>query len=155
MGFHGVEIAVEDPDLLDLKTIKTALADHQLIPVICGVFGPSRDLTHVDAAIHQECFDYIKRCFDVCNYLDTNFLAGPIYSAVGKARRLSNEDRKKEFDLAVLNLQKVCHQAQRRGLSIAIEPLNRFETDLILYTNCYDCTLNTTVYKNGLNFKPI
>jgi len=131
MGFHGVEIAVEDPDLLDLKTIKTALSDHQLIPIICGVFGPSRDLTHVDPAIHQECFDYIKRCFDVCNYLDTNFLAGPIYSAVGKARRLSNEDRKKEFDLAVLNLQKVCHQAQRRGLSIAIEPLNRFETDLI------------------------
>ena len=64
MGFHGVEIAVEDPDLLDLKTIKTALADHQLIPIICGAFGPSRDLTHVDPAIHQECFDYIKRCFD-------------------------------------------------------------------------------------------
>ena len=63
-------------------------------------------------------------------------MAGPIYSAVGKARRLSNEGRKKEFDLAILNLQKVCHQAQSRGLSIAIEPLNRFETDLI-YT-CSD-----------------
>ena len=131
MGFNGVEIAVEDPDLLDLKTIKTALMDHQLIPIICGAFGPSRDLTHADPAIHQVCFDYIERCFDICNYLDTDFLAGPIYSAVGKARRLSDEDRKKEFDLAVRNLQKVCHQAQGRGLSIAIEPLNRFETDLI------------------------
>jgi|TARA_B110000046_G_scaffold140321_1_gene146843 D-psicose/D-tagatose/L-ribulose 3-epimerase len=131
MGFNGVEIAVEDPDLLDLKTIKTALIDHQLIPIICGAFGPSRDLTHADPAIHQVCFDYIERCFDICNYLDTNFLAGPIYSAVGKARRLSDKDRNIEFDLAVYNLQKVCHHAQRRGLSIAIEPLNRFETDLI------------------------
>lgn len=29
------------------------------------------------------------------------------------------------------NLQKVCHMAEARGLELALEPLNRFESDLI------------------------
>ena len=131
MGFDGVEIAVEDPALIDLAIVKSALSDNGLTPIICGAFGPSRDLTHADSSVHEECFKYIDECFEICNYLGTEFLAGPMYSAVGKARLLSDEDRKKEFDLAVTNLRKVCESAQKHNLSIALEPLNRFETDLI------------------------
>jgi D-psicose/D-tagatose/L-ribulose 3-epimerase len=54
-----------------------------------------------------------------------------MYSAVGKARMVSPEQRKKEWDLAVTNLRKVCVMAEKRGLDIALEPLNRFESDLI------------------------
>jgi D-psicose/D-tagatose/L-ribulose 3-epimerase len=54
-----------------------------------------------------------------------------MYSAVGKARMLAPDLRKKEWELAVKNLRVVCDHAATRGLRIALEPLNRFESDLV------------------------
>ena len=50
MGFDVVEIAVEDPSLIDIKKVNQALNDHGLKATICGAFGPSRDLTNESIA---------------------------------------------------------------------------------------------------------
>ena len=131
MGFTHVEIPVEDPDLINPKKVANALKEHNLKAIVCGAFGPSRDLTHEDPKVHQQCFDYLDRCFDLCLDWDTNFVAGPMYSAVGKARLLPPDERKKEWDLAISNLRKVCERAAENNLFIALESLNRFETDLV------------------------
>ncbi len=131
MGFDTVEIAVEDPALIDGEAVKIALAKYNLKAVVCGAFGPTRDLTNDDPAIHENCFRYIADCLDLCALWDTKFFAGPMYSAVGKARMLPPDQRKAEWNLAVSNLRKVCDMAQQRGLEIALEPLNRFESDLV------------------------
>ena len=131
MGFDVVEIAVEDPLLIDVGAVQNGLEQHNLKAIICGAFGPTRDLTSTDAAIHRNCFSYIESCLDLCVAVKTNFFCGPMYSAVGKARMVSAEQRKVEWDLAVKNLQIVSEMAAVRGLQIALEPLNRFESDLI------------------------
>ncbi|MCK0156506.1 sugar phosphate isomerase/epimerase [Cellulophaga sp. F20128] len=131
MGYDIVEIPVEDPHLIDGKTIKKALKDNGLQATVCGAFGATKDLTHEDRAVHKNCFEYIQKCFELCNLWEVDFFAGPMYAAVGKARMLPKEERKKEWDLAVNNISKVCNMAQNQGLSIALEPLNRFESDLI------------------------
>ena len=56
MGFDVVEIAVEDPSLIDIKAVKKALEKYNLKASICGAFGPTRDFTHEDPAIHANCF---------------------------------------------------------------------------------------------------
>lgn len=131
MGYDVVEIPVEYPEQIDGKKVKEALDEYGLKAVVCGAFGPTRDLTHEDPAIHQNCFDYISECFKLCNAWDARFLAGPMYAAVGKTRMLSPEARKVEWDRAVTNLRKVCDMASKDGLSLALEALNRFESDLI------------------------
>ena len=131
MGYDAVEIPVEYPEEIDGKKVKEALQKNGLEAIVCGAFGPTRDLTNDDPAVHQNCFNYIEECFKLCNEWDANFLAGPMYSAVGKARMVSPEQRKVEWDRAVTNLRKVCNMAQDKGLMIALEPLNRFESDLI------------------------
>jgi len=131
MGYDAVEIPVEYPEKIDGKKVKEALRLHGLDPIVCGAFGPSRDLTHDDPAVHENCFSYIRQCLDLCNEWDAKFLAGPMYSAVGKARMVSPEQRKTEWDRAVTNIHKVSKLAHERGLEIALEPLNRFESDLI------------------------
>lgn len=131
MGYDMVEIPVEDPSLLDTKVVKAALIENGLKPIICGAFGTSRDLTHDDPSYHKNSFDYIQACFEICEQLNAGFLAGPMYSAVGKARLVSPEQKKIEWERAVKNLRRVCTMAQEKGLKIALEPLNRFETDLI------------------------
>lgn len=131
LGFDAVEIALEDPALLDKAFVKSLLDRYQLIPVVCGAFGPTRDLTHTDPAVHRQCFDYLEECFTCAVAWGANFVAGPMYSAVGKTRMLPTEERKAEWNLAVNNLRIVCEMAARHGCSIALEPLNRFESDLV------------------------
>ncbi|MBA4054919.1 MAG: sugar phosphate isomerase [Marivirga sp.] len=131
MGYDAVEIPIEYPEKINGRKVKEALVQNGLEGIACGAFGPSRDLTHDDPAVHQTCFEYIRQCFELCNHLDAKFLAGPMYSAVGKARMVPPEQRKVEWDRAVKNLRIVCEQAQQHGLMIALEPLNRFESDLV------------------------
>lgn len=131
MGYDVVEIAVEDPSLIDIKAVKKGMQQYNLKANICGAFGPNRDLTNEDQAVHKNCFAYIESCLDICVGLGADFFGGPMYSAVGKARILSPEKRKAEWELAVKNLRTVCNMAASRGLQIAVEPLNRFESDLV------------------------
>ncbi len=130
-GYESVEIPVEDPELLDVKKIRDALKQNDLKPIICAAFGPTRDLTHEDPAVHQNCLNYVESCFKISAELGAKFVAGPMYSSVGKARQLSPDRRKSEWDLAVRNLRKACLIAEKYDQQIAIEPINRFETDLI------------------------
>jgi D-psicose/D-tagatose/L-ribulose 3-epimerase len=131
MGYNVVEIPVEDPALIDVKKVKAALVANGLEAVVCGAFGPSRDLTHDDPAFHKTSLDYIRSCMEICEGLGAKFLAGPMYSAVGKARLVSPDQKKLEWERAVTNLRKVCRMAADKGLEIAMEPLNRFESDLV------------------------
>jgi len=131
MGFDFVEIPIEDPDIIDAEKVKAALDQYGLSAVACGAFGPERDLTHQDPRVHQTCFDYIEKCFALGKIWGAEFLAGPMYSAVGKTRLLPAEERKREWDLAVTNLREVCDLAAKWDMDIALEPLNRFESDLV------------------------
>ena len=131
MGFDVVEIPVEDPELINGAIVKKALMDNGLKPSVCGVFGPTKDFTSHDVSLHENCFRYIEKSFELCALLEVDFLAGPMYSAVGKARMVSKEQRKIEWELAVTNLHKVCEMGKGFGQFIALEPLNRFESDLV------------------------
>ncbi|WP_051359666.1 sugar phosphate isomerase/epimerase family protein [Adhaeribacter aquaticus] len=131
MGYDKVEIAVEDPALIDTKVVKRALDEIGLGVLVCGAFGPTRDLTSADETLRQNSLNYIEACLDICVELGAPFFAGPMYSAVGKARQVSPEQKQTEWHLAVTNLQKACDMAQARNLYLALEPLNRFESDLV------------------------
>lgn len=131
MGYDVVEIAVEDPALMDLEAVKSALKRYNLEAAVCGAFGPGRDLTNEDEKVQRDCLAYISSCLEITAALNAGFFGGPMYSAVGKARMASPEQRKIEWGLAVKNLGIVCEMAADLGLKIAIEPLNRFESDLV------------------------
>ena len=62
-----------------------------------------------------------------------------MYSATGKTRLLPPEKRAQQRDWAVESLREVGAYAATRHIGLAIEPLNRFETDLI---NTIDQGLN-------------
>ncbi len=131
MGFDLVEIPLEDPSLIDAKTVGQALVDNGLKPSICVVFGDDKDLTGDDPKLYENCFEHAKACFEVAQALEASFIAGPLYAAVGKARLASDEQRKIEWDRSVTNLRKLAAIAKEYSLDIALEPLNRFESDLI------------------------
>ena len=131
LGYDTIEIAVEEPKLLDVQAIKEELGKNNLDVIVCGAFGSTRDLTSDDERLQTNALEYIAECLDITEALGAGFLAGPMYSAVGKARMVTPEQKAIEWRRAVTNLRLVCDMAAAKGLEIALEPLNRFESDLV------------------------
>jgi len=131
MGFDIIEICIEDPATIDVSRINEALKENDLKATICGAFGPDRDASSNDRNIRANAVKYLEACIDAARGLGAPFVAGPMYSAVGKTRLLSPDERAKQWSLAVETLKPVADYAGQRGVQLAIEPLNRFETDFI------------------------
>ncbi len=131
LGFGAVELPLEDPALLDARRIRQLLSDHNLKGSACGAFGPGRDLTHPDSKVRRSTLDYIERCLDFAAEIGAPAVCGPLYSEVGKRRYLPDAQRQAEWSLAVEGVRAACIMASARGKRIAIEPINRFETDLV------------------------
>lgn len=131
IGFDYLEICIEDPDTIDVASIQNQLKEADLQALVCGAFGPNRDISSDDPAIRQQGVDYIKTCIDIAAELGSPLVSGPMYSATGKTRLLSPEDRKEQWDLAAENMRIVADYAAEKGIKLAVEPLNRFETDFL------------------------
>jgi len=131
MGFDTVELAMEDPSLVNARIVAAALRDAGLSATMVGAFGPSRDMSHEDRRVQQEALDYIRTCVNMCEQMGIRIFAGPLYSAVGKARLLPPEERARERDRSISNLKKAAAMAFDYGVTLGLEPLNRFETDMV------------------------
>lgn len=132
MGFDGVEIALEKKGDIDYKkTVKIFKENGLVCSSICGLFGENRDIRGPNKEYIEGGLSYIKDCLEACSELECNVLAGPVYSAVGRANLVNQKEKKIQWDTVVENLGKACKWAEKYGVFIAIEPLNRFETDFI------------------------
>lgn len=131
MGFETFEFGLEDLSHVDAAKLKERAKALGLRLVICGAFGPDRDLTHEDASVRENSLNYITKAVELCEKSGCPTLGGPMYSAVGKRRHVPAEQKQREWDLAVKGLKEAARRAANHGVRLAIEPLNRFETDLI------------------------
>ena len=131
MGYDIIEVAVEDKDLIDWNQLKQVASETGLKITISGAFGPTRDISSDDAAIRKNGFDYIVDCLRIAEAMDSPIFTGPVYSAVGKTRIVSAERKQQERDWCIENLREVGKIAQECGVVVGLEPLNRFETDMV------------------------
>ena len=131
MGYDLIEVCIEDPGVVSADALKKASERTGLPVSICGAFGPDRDVSHEDPEKRQLGIDYLKLCVDIAQAVGSPHVAGPMYSATGKARLLPPEAREQQRQWAADSLREVADYAAERGVTLAIEPLNRFETDLV------------------------
>ena len=130
-GFDFVEIAVEDPANIDPVFIRKALDDHGLeCRSVCAATGPGRDLRG-NRKEQVTALEYIKRLIDIAPVLGSSLIAGPIYSAVGRAELVSGDEKKRQWTSVVKNLKILALDAEKADVRLAIEPLNRYETDFV------------------------
>jgi D-psicose/D-tagatose/L-ribulose 3-epimerase len=130
-GFDLLEIAVEDPSLITGELVRAAGERAGVGFTVCGAFGPERDLSHEDSEVRRAGIDYVKRCVQLAAAIGAPHFVGPMYSAVGKTRMLDADERKQQRGLAVESIKEVASYAAGHGVRLAVEPLNRFETDLV------------------------
>jgi D-psicose/D-tagatose/L-ribulose 3-epimerase len=131
MGFDIIEVAVEDASLIDVPLMRKMAADEGLTITICGAFGTTRDVSSDDPDIRRNGAAYIAECIRLTEAVGSSLFAGPVYSAVGKTRMVSPDQKARERAWCVENLRELGKIASDCGVTVAIEPLNRFETDMI------------------------
>lgn len=130
-GYDQVEVCIESPALLTPDTVARAAADHGLEVLVCGAFGPDRDVSSEDASRRQGGIDYLQGCVEFAAAVGSPWVSGPMYSTTGQTRMLEPDERQAQWERAVASLREVGEMAEGVGVSLAIEPLNRFETDLV------------------------
>lgn len=131
MGFDGVELAVFDPSTTPIKDTKKALEDNGLGVTICTVFGDDNNIISESKKARQAGVDHLARVTDLLAELGGEIICGPIHSPVGckpPEGRVPPARTRKEWNYCVSNLRKAAKYAGKSGVSLHIEPLNRFET---------------------------
>ena len=130
-GFATVEIPIEDPSHIDPAKVRAA-ADKAGLAVgsVCACMGPGRDFRGTPAE-QKTGVDYVKAIIDQAVVLGCPSIIGPLYSVVGRIGAHTDAEKKQHFADVVKNLKVLAAYAQKCGVQLCVEPLNRFETDFL------------------------
>jgi D-psicose/D-tagatose/L-ribulose 3-epimerase len=130
-GFDTVEIPIESPDHIDPVKVR-AIADKVGIAIgtVCAAMGPGRDFRG-SAQDQKTATEYVRALIDQAAVLGAHSVVGPLYSVVGRIGAHDDKEKKAHFDLVVKNLKPLAKYAEGKGIKLAVEPLNRFETDFL------------------------
>lgn len=131
MGFDAIELPVESPGDWDPYRARDVLVEHRLRPYVVGAMGPTRNLVAASTSDIADTQDYLTHCVEVAEIVGAGVVAGPFYSATGRTWRMSESDRGALHQQLRSNLEPVVRLAERAGVALAIEPLNRYETSFI------------------------
>ncbi|MBA2595153.1 MAG: sugar phosphate isomerase/epimerase [Chloroflexia bacterium] len=129
MGFDLLELGVENPGDWDPARGAEILAAHDLGAAVCAAMGPGRDLTDPTTIASTQA--YVRVCIDAVVALGGAVVAGPLYTPVGKTWKMDDAERTATIDRLVEGLRPLADYAGERGVRLAIEPLNRFETSFL------------------------
>jgi D-psicose/D-tagatose/L-ribulose 3-epimerase len=150
MGYDIIEIAVEDARVIEWEVIKDVARDLDLQITISGAFGTERDISSTEPRYRQRGKDYIIDCIRIAADTGSPIFGGPLYSAVGKTRLVAEDQKKQERAWCVDTLVEVSKMASDYGVILGLEPLNRFETDMI---NTVDQAISIIQEVNHPNLK--
>jgi D-psicose/D-tagatose/L-ribulose 3-epimerase len=130
-GFDIVELPIEQSGDWDPSHATDLASEAGLGTTTCAVMTPDRDLTTADRTTTEATRAYLRHCVDVAVAVGSPVVAGPIYAPVGRLWQLDAGDRAQTVARLVEALRPVADHAGGRGVRLALEPLNRFETSLI------------------------
>ena len=124
-GYDAIEIAGE-PAVYDVGEVRTLLEKHDLrcwgsVTIMVG----GRDLLHEDKYVRNGTVQYVRDTIDMIAGLGGEILT-VVPSTVGKIVPMGSPED--EWDWAVETLKECQAHAEEKGVRLALEPLNRFET---------------------------
>lgn len=135
-GYDFVEMLVPEAGEIDLDVAGRALADNGLAVVLAARVNLDRNLCSDDAARRQTGVDYLKYCVEAASKLGAKVVGGPLYGnplvfAARAPHPVAESLRQQRTDWAVEGLKAGGAVAAQAGVKFGVEPLNRFETDIL------------------------
>lgn len=125
-GFDGVEVPMFDPADFPAAEIRDGVAQNGLECTVCSIIPTGRSLISEDAEVRRRTRQHLRDAIEATAEAGARVIDGPLYSPVGylPGRRRTPD----EWQWAIEGYQSVTETLDACGVTLAIEPLNRFET---------------------------
>jgi D-psicose/D-tagatose/L-ribulose 3-epimerase len=130
-GFDVIELPVEEVGDWDAEQAAKLLESLGLTATLVAAMRPGRELVVADSRTIAATRDYLCRLVDIAHTVSSPVVAGPLYASVGRTWRMTESERRACYSQLRENLAPVVELAHGAGVTIAVEPLNRFETSVI------------------------
>lgn len=132
-GYDGIEIKGE-PEEYDVKKLNELFASNNLeVSTVCGMWPwddsdhmKTRDLANPDPKVRERGIAYAKNALEFGNKLGAKVFIC-VVGGCGKAKQL----HEKEWEFGVDSVKEIAKIAINNGITIAIEPINRYELFLL------------------------
>ncbi|MDX0700954.1 TIM barrel protein [Sinorhizobium medicae] len=139
LGYDFVELLVPEPGEIDLAETRRALEAAGLFVVLAARVSLQRNLSSDDPAAHRAGIDYLKYAADCAAALGAVIVGGPLTGnplvfAGRPPQPVSEEERLSRKARCVAGLKEAGEHAAGLGVMLAVEPLNRFESDVLCTT---------------------
>jgi sugar phosphate isomerase/epimerase len=129
-GYQGVELAIRDPSLVNPVELEAVVKKHGLVVPALGTgqaWGEERlSFTSSDPAVRRAAIDRIKSHIPLAARFNAVIILGLIRGITP-----SGQSHAQSMAYLVEALQECSAAAAPHGVKYALEPLNRYETDLI------------------------
>ena len=130
LGYDGVELAVREPAKLDVVTIKRTLDKYHLqVPAIGtgqAFVEEHLSFTDPDSSIREQAITRIQSHIDLAREFGALVIIGLIRGKVQP-----NVSREQAHAWLVDAMKIAARAASTQNVRLAIEPINRYETDLV------------------------
>jgi D-psicose/D-tagatose/L-ribulose 3-epimerase len=125
-GFNGIEIPLFRAAGFPAARIQRALEAQELDCNVGTVLVDGLSLISEDSALRKKTVEHLKQLIVIAGDLNARIMAGPIYSPVGflTGRRRTQD----QWKWAVEGYRSLADTLAASRVTLAIEPLNRFET---------------------------
>lgn len=132
LGFDGVELAVRDPNSLDTAVLRTALRETGLPVCAIGTgeaYGEEGlSFTSSEALVRRKAVERIRSQVDFSGEIGCPI----VIIGLIRGRASSDEPGRERAKVLVVDALKECAQyAFDKGIAFALEPINRYETNLV------------------------
>ena len=125
-GFDGVEIPLFEAAGFPAAEIRRGLEQHGLECTVCSIVPEGRSLISEDADVRARTRQHLRDTIQAAAEVGARIVDGPLYCPVGylPGRRRTPD----EWRWAIEGYQEVTGALEAYDVTLAIEPLNRFET---------------------------
>jgi D-psicose/D-tagatose/L-ribulose 3-epimerase len=127
-GFDLIEIPAVDPGAVDLRHTVRLLEEHSMDAVVSLALDAATDINTEDRAVSDRGEARLSRAVDFAREIGAGYIGGVTYSAMVKYRHAATA-ASRENSLAVL--RRIAHTARESGISIGVEYVNRYESNLL------------------------
>jgi D-psicose/D-tagatose/L-ribulose 3-epimerase len=132
MGFDVIEVLVSsrEPNF-EAKQVRKRIRDAGMKCSVSASLAPDNDISSADEEVRRRGVGFLESVVATAEAIGATVVAGPLYAKIGRLKFLSSDARAAELDRSSAALRHVAKTAENRGVDLALEVLNRFESDFL------------------------